>query len=76
MTETTEWQQNLQHQEQIIASLNDKVAVLTNALKTITEEKATMLTRFQADKKAVIDAHRTQIASIREEVWSGRLSGA
>eukprot|EP00042_Codosiga_hollandica_P052339 m.662239 g.662239 ORF g.662239 m.662239 type:complete len:811 (-) comp58472_c0_seq15:1808-4240(-) len=70
-------QQQTEHTEQsgepvsvsqaVYDELQQKVAILTQSLQTLTEEKSTMLSRFQNDKKAVAEAHRTQTQSLVAE---------
>ena len=49
-------------------ALHGKISVLAQSIMTMTEEKASVVGKFQNDKKIVADAHRAQVASLREEV--------
>eukprot|EP00053_Salpingoeca_punica_P018099 m.176097 g.176097 ORF g.176097 m.176097 type:complete len:830 (+) comp17360_c0_seq1:57-2546(+) len=49
------------------AASQQKIETLAKALSTLTQEKRTMERRFQEDKKAVADAHRAAIATLRQE---------
>ena len=50
-------------------ALQDKIKILMKSLTTISEEKSGMESRFQADKKAVSDAHRLAISHLKQEVF-------
>ena len=43
-------------------------------MRALTEEKAAVVNKFQTDKKAVADAHRTQLTALRDEVCYARSS--
>lgn len=47
--------------------LKSKVKALAKALATLSEEKKTIETRFQADKKKVADAHRAALQQLKDE---------
>eukprot|EP00038_Savillea_parva_P018141 m.22489 g.22489 ORF g.22489 m.22489 type:complete len:756 (+) comp3993_c0_seq1:71-2338(+) len=47
--------------------LKQQLDALGRAMATLTKEKTTMETRFQADKKVVADAHRNEIEQLKND---------
>eukprot|EP00730_Choanoeca_flexa_P003332 TRINITY_DN11366_c0_g1_i1.p1 TRINITY_DN11366_c0_g1~~TRINITY_DN11366_c0_g1_i1.p1 ORF type:complete len:735 (+),score=256.81 TRINITY_DN11366_c0_g1_i1:116-2320(+) len=47
---------------------NEQLTSLTRAIATLNKEKKTLTERFQADKKATLEAHRDEVAKLKEEM--------